>query len=159
MMPLSNAIKNAFSSLFGISSVEETKKPVVRVREVSDLEQLNSRCTTMNPSTGRTTEAKVPAGSFAPSGFYASNIDKEILGECVVCRDEFDQDGEPERLTVVPRAGGGGVCCSCLKIYCSDHGGLDEEGRFWCSDCKFTDGIKKTEGAIINALLGRRDKK
>ena len=159
-----NAFKRGIMSLLGLSSREETAKEVRRVSELQDLEQRTTKHTSLDPTLGRTAHISMPHRSLTTSGHFVPNLDEGILGECIHCRSQFDRAGQPNRITLVPRAeGGGGVCCKCLRTFCCDHGRLDEERRFWCESCYYEDKLSQAEriviGVIVKGLTGAfRDK-
>ena len=159
-MPMSNAIKNALSTIFNIGASEETTKLVKRVETMQDLAQTATKEMSIDPAVGRRVNAEIPSSLLAASGHWATNSDA-IVGECVACRAEAEADGQPERVNVIVKGSlAGGTCKGCGKVHCcSEHGGFDDDGVFWCSDCKFTEKIKKAEGTVFSALLGKWMKK
>jgi hypothetical protein len=138
-----------------IGSKEETTKPVKRVKEIADLAQVTLKQSTLDPAAGRVTSATVPAGAFTPSGHYVSNTDTGVLGECVSCREEHDEAGTPDLVTLVPKSGGGGACAGCGRVFCAAHGATDGEGRFWCEACARGQKAKKVKEALARVVLGK----
>jgi hypothetical protein len=152
-----NAAQNLLG-LLGLGSREETRKPIKRVMKLSDLEQTTVKETTLDPVSGRLTSTTTPASALTPSGHYVPDIDQRggVLGECCACRSEFEDQGQPDLITVVPAGeGGGGVCRGCGGIYCNAHGGTDEEGNFWCEACTERENLKHLKQVVVRAVLGR----
>ena len=157
-MAIKNALKNAFANFLGLNSSEAAKRPVKRVERLSDLDQTTTRETSFDPAAGRQVSSETPSALLTSSGHYLSNLDQSALGECVVCRAEATDAGEPDRVTLVVRGeGSGGICKGCGKCHCCDHGGSDDDGTFWCKECAFKQGIKKVEKAVVSALFGKRE--
>ena len=151
-------VKRGFAGLLGLGSQDEARKPVQRATDIAHLDRTRTSRTELDLNTGRTTVKTFPGGVITPAGQFVPDIERGIRGECVMCREEFDEAGEPNRTTLVPKnSGGGGVCIKCLKIYCADHGGLDDEGRFWCGDCAWEEQMSPTAilAAIGNLFRGR----
>ena len=143
-------------NLLNLGSKEEVMKPVKRVRELADLEQTTSKQTSLDPAAGRVTSSTGPPGALTPSGHYVSNTDEGILGECVSCREDYEEDGTPELVTLVPKAeGGGGVCRGCGRIYCSEHGQQDAEGQFWCEECAGKNKLKLVKEVLTRVAFGK----
>jgi hypothetical protein len=154
-MAKKNAAQNLLN-LLGLGSKEETRKPVKRVKELSDLEQTTTKQTTLDPMSGRLTSTTTPISALTPSGHYVRDIDRGVLGECVACRTDFEEAGQPDLVTVVPVGeGGGGVCRGCGGIFCNGHGSTDEEGTFWCEECAEELKAKQIKQAVIRAVCGR----
>lgn len=149
--------------LLGIGSEEKTREDVRRIERLDDLDQGEEVTTELDPGKGRTTTRRQPGARFGPSGHILQGATEQILGECVSCREEFDREGEPQKLTVVPRdPGGGGICAGCQKVYCAEHASLDEHEKLWyCEDCDFDRGVDNAERAVLawlcNSLFGGDD--
>jgi len=151
-----NNIARNFISLLNLGSREQVKKPVKRIRQLRDLEQMSSKETSLDVTAGRVSSTVLPAGALTPSGHYVSDTDAGILGECVACLEEYEQDGTPEMVTLVPKAGGGGgVCHGCGRVFCSEHGAWDQEGRFWCEECARKEKAENVKRAVLRTVFGK----
>lgn len=147
-------LKNGLRSLLKLGSEEHETKIVRRVCRLGDIQEETTTHTSLDPQAGRRTVKEEPGGYFTPSGHYVGNLDEDILGECVACRTMYDRAGEPERLTLVPRAdGGGGICCGCRQVFCCAHGSLLDDGSFWCEDCAYDKRMDDAKKAIVMTAL------
>ncbi len=96
----------------------------------------------------------MPARGLTGSGHFLPSLAQNVLGECVTCRAIFEEAGHPELITLVPRAeGGGGLCQGCQRIFCWEHGALEEDGSFWCENCAYDKGMKTAEKAVLRVVF------
>jgi hypothetical protein len=156
-MPTGNTFKTALGAIFNIGVSEETTKQIRRVQTMQDLTQTITKETSFDPAVGRRVSAELRSPLLTASGHRVPSSDA-ILGECVACRADAEADGEPERVNVIAKGStAGGTCRGCGGVFCcgQKHGSFDEENVFWCENCKYSEKLKKLEGAVVNVLFGR----
>jgi ribosomal protein S27AE len=154
-MPAGNFSKQAFMNLLGLDSRETVEKPVVRVQELQDIRQVTAKHTRIDPTAGRLVTTLLPAASLTASGHLVPELGG-LIGECVMCRQLAERQGQPELVTLVPKGeGGGGVCARCQSVFCVEHAAIDEQGRWWCEECQYEEGFKKTGKALLGVLFGK----
>jgi len=142
--------------LLGTDSTEKTTEKAGRVWRLKDIDEEELVSTSLDPGNGRTTTRRKQGARFGPSGHLLQGPTEEVIGECVHCREEYDRAGEPEKLTVVPRApGGGGICAGCQRVFCCDHASVDDDGQWWCEDCEFDRDIEELEGTVFGWLFDK----
>ena len=135
-MAKQNNLAGHLLNMMNLGGSEETRKPVQRATTLQDLQQITVKTTTLNPATGRQTVVEVPASIFLPSGHYVVDPNIGLQGECRFCRSEFEDEGTPDLVTLVPREqGGGGICARCGSVACAEHGSMADDCRFLCDDC------------------------
>ena len=152
-----NSSGQSFLNLFNLGSTEENKVAVKRARELRDIEQMTTKRTTVDPAAGRHTVSEAPPALFAPSGHLVSSLADGVAGECVFCRAQEEDAGTPERVTIVSREqAGGGTCRGCGSVCCLEHGRPDEEGRFYCDNCRGEHKVRRLTAAILSLFSRKR---
>jgi len=154
-----NNLASHLLNMINLGGSEQTRKPAQRVATLQDLEQVTIKNTTLDPATGRRTVIEVPASLFLPSGHYVVDPDRGLLGECRFCREEYEEDGTPDLVTLVPRGeGGGGICAGCGAVTCAEHGSITDDGRFLCRDCESSERWRNFKKGFLAWLIGKRKK-
>ena len=152
-MAKKNFLKKGLQNLLGRGSTEREDRPVIRAGEMDHLTQTSSSQTGLDPQGGRKTVKRKPGGYFTPSGHYVEAMD-DTLGECVACRAEAERSGQPQKVNLVPSGpGGGGICPGCGLVHCSGHAAQDDDGNWWCEECRFDRQIEEAEKTVVGGVL------